>query len=113
MKGKLSEQEQEFFLTGAKTCLDVMEALEEFRRQVQERCLETVKTRLKDLSVASQIEWDSKALRPYSSSAEAHFLGVRIMIESLASFCRKTHKSLFNQALGPIQVTGLRPERFF
>ena len=57
MIGKRSGSEQEFFLTGVMTCLDVMEALEEFRRQVQERCRDTVKSRLNDLSEACGIEW--------------------------------------------------------
>jgi hypothetical protein len=88
MKGNLSEREQEFFLTGAKTCLDVMEALEEFQRQVQERCRETVNMRLKDLSGACLIEWNAEDLRDYSETRKkgadlAHFLGVKIAIQSL------------------------------
>jgi hypothetical protein len=73
MKGKLSEREQEFFLTGARTCLDVMEALEEFQRQVRERCRETVKARLTDLTEACGIEWKATDLRDYSETEkQAH-----------------------------------------
>ncbi len=88
MKGKRSGSEQEFFLTGVMTCLDVMEALEEFRRQVQERCRDTVKSRLNDLSAACGIEWKAEDLRDYSETEKtgadrAHFLGVKIAIASL------------------------------
>lgn len=87
MSGKRSEAELEFFLTGAKTYLDVEDALAEFRRQVQGRCRAVVKERLPDICCACQMEWTTDDLQDYKEGGGPSFLGVKISLEVLGGVC--------------------------
>lgn len=72
------EPPTEFFLTGAKTFLDVDDAVREFTRQVQDRCRDIVRERLQELSSASGIAWREADLREYKEvNNRGAFLGVQ------------------------------------
>jgi hypothetical protein len=62
MNDDLFRDEQEFFLIGAKTYLDVLEAIDAFRERAQKRCRETVESRLQELAAACRVDWGPKDL---------------------------------------------------
>jgi len=81
---KRSEAELEFFLTGAQTYLDVEDAVEEFRRQVQERCGEVAQLRLADIAQACDQEWAVEQLKDYAEKADvSRYLGKWVAVEGL------------------------------
>jgi hypothetical protein len=84
MNRKRSEPELEFFSTGAKTYLDVEEAVEEFRRQVQERCGEVAQLRLADIARACDQEWVAGDLKDYKQKDDSgRYLGKSVVVEGL------------------------------
>src|ERR1700730_11151695 len=83
-----SDDENEFFLTGAKTYLDVEDAVEEFRRQVQERCGEVVESRLTDICHACDQEWVAEQLKGLSGENRVS------QISRQAGGCRRSRPPL-------------------
>jgi len=65
MSIKGSEAGREFFLTGAKLYLDVEDALEEFRRRVQEKCARVVEARLREIGQKIGQQWSPEDIRAY------------------------------------------------
>src|SRR5580704_12893500 len=70
-----ADQEKEFFVTGARTYLDVDAAMTEFRRQVQDQCKRVVSKRLDAINRAAVMDWTPNDLKDYR---EADLAGVHI-----------------------------------
>lgn len=85
MSKERSGPEQEFFVTGAETWLDVEDAIVEFRRQAQQRCREVVEPRLRDISDACKMEWKADQLLDFRErTADWGCLGQKLRLGSVA-----------------------------
>jgi|SRR5450432_127155 len=104
MSRKRSEPELEFFLTGAKTYLDVEDAVAEFQRQVQERCGEVAGSRLKDIAHVCDQEWVAEQLKDYTEKDNvSRSLGKWVAVEGLGrlAFYFKAYRDDGEVAFGP------------
>jgi hypothetical protein len=89
----MNDAEREFFVTGAKTYLDVNDAMAEFHRQVQHQCTDVLATRLRDLNRACQMDWTSVDLKDYQWR-EGHHIGKQLSIDGFGGlyFCLELYR---------------------
>jgi hypothetical protein len=86
MTTNASQEERDFLITGAKTYLDVDDAMEEFRRQIQEQSRGVVLGRIGDLKRVCEQEWSANDIRRYSESGAGFFqLGHKLGVKELGS----------------------------
>ena len=86
MNADTSDAKKDFLITGARTYLDVDEAMKEFRRQIQEQSRRAVMGRLGDLTRVCGQEWSANDVRPYSERESDVFqLGHKLGVKELGS----------------------------
>ena len=84
MNTDASQAERDFLITGAKTYLDVDDAMEEFRRRIQEHSRSVVLERIGDLRRVCEQEWSTADVRRYSESgADVFQLGHKLGVKEL------------------------------
>jgi hypothetical protein len=66
MSDNRSDKEREFFVTGAKTYLDVDEAMAQFRRTIQDQITTLVNGRLDEINRACEMDWNPNDLGDYT-----------------------------------------------
>jgi len=96
MNTDTSQEERDFLIAGARTYLDVDEAMEEFRRQIQKQSRRVVAERIGDLTRVCGQEWSANDVRRYSERETGVFqLGHKLGVKELGSnygglyFCLK------------------------
>jgi hypothetical protein len=90
MNNNESNKEGEFFVRGAKTYLDVDDAMAEFRRQVQDQCTKVVSGRLDEIMRAAEMDWTPNHLKDYNErSPDRLYLGKQVWVENFGGlyFC--------------------------
>lgn len=104
-----SAAEREFFLNGAKLYLEVKDALEEFRRQVQEKCANVVQPRICDIGGACEMDWSLQALTEYKWGPEGtQEFGRKLAIQGLGKndgglyFCLELYREDGRCACGAV-----------
>jgi hypothetical protein len=81
-----SDKEREFFVTGARTYLDVADAMAEFRRQVQDQCSIVVSRRLDEINRACEMDWTRNALKDYIwPQSDCFHVGNKILVKELGN----------------------------
>lgn len=81
-----SDTEREFFVTGAKTYLDVDDAMAEFRRVVREECTSVASQRMEEIKQACQMDWTRNSLKDYFWRAPNGFhFGKKIPVKELGT----------------------------
>jgi hypothetical protein len=102
MNNGLSDRERDFFVTGAKTYVDVDDAMAEFRRLVQQQCRTIVRARLGEVNQACGMHWMANDLNDYSQkTSDDLYVGNQVEVEGLGGlyFClrlsRKDDGKLF------------------
>jgi hypothetical protein len=86
MNGNGSDQEKDFFVTGAKTYLDVDAAMVEFRRQVQDLCMNVAIDRLHEINRASGMDWTRNDLKDYrETDLNCVYLGKQVQVEDFGT----------------------------
>lgn len=79
-----SDKRMEFFVTGAKTYLDVDDAMAEFRRLVQDQCSNNVRQKLGEINQACEMNWRTSDLKDYVwHPPDRIHLGKKILVENL------------------------------
>lgn len=85
MNTDTSQEEGDFLIAGARTYLDVDEAMEEIRRQIQKQSRRVVAGRIADLARACGQEWSANDVRRYSERETGIFqLGHKLGVKELA-----------------------------
>jgi hypothetical protein len=90
MKNEGSDRKREFLITGARTYVDVDDAMMEFRRLVQDQCRKVVSVRLDEVSRACGIDWKPNEIRNYIERTAYYFnFGKQLAVEKLGGlyFC--------------------------
>jgi hypothetical protein len=94
-----SQAQSDFLITGARTYLDVDDAMEEFRRLIQEQSRRVVLGRIGDLKRVCEQEWSANDVRRYSESGAEFFqVGHKLGVKELGStygglyFCLKLYR---------------------
>jgi hypothetical protein len=83
-----SDQEREFFVTGAKTYLDVDDAMAQFRHMIQDKITTSVSRRLDDINQACDMAWTTNDLKDYTSRQSDSFLvGKQVTVENGGLYC--------------------------
>jgi hypothetical protein len=81
-----SAAEREFFLSGAKLCLDVEDALEEFRRQVYDKCASVVRQRLSEMGRACKVNLSSPCAYKYNDpTGSSREIGAKLLLQGLGN----------------------------
>uniref|UniRef100_E6PWY7 PD-(D/E)XK nuclease superfamily protein n=1 Tax=mine drainage metagenome TaxID=410659 RepID=E6PWY7_9ZZZZ len=73
MNNEKSDKKKDFLIKGARTYIDVDDAMTEFRRLVQDQCLEVVKKRLDDLNYACGMDWKQYQVKNYLERKDDYF----------------------------------------
>jgi hypothetical protein len=99
----MNDPEREFFLTGAKSYLDVSDAMSEFRRQVQQQCTEVITARLQDINQASQMDWTADDLKDYQWT-EGHDIGKQLPVDGFGGlyFCLELYREASGVCYGAL-----------
>lgn len=90
----MNDVEGEFFLAGARTYLDVNDAMAEFRRYVQRLCAKAVTSRMRDVNRASQMNWTTADLKDYLWT-DGYHIGKQLAVNGLGGlyFCLELSRS--------------------
>ncbi len=96
MRDDESEKEKEFLVTGARTYLDVDDAMIEFRRQIQDQCRAVVCSRLAEINRACNRNpnWTHNDVKTYFerfTGDDCLYVGCRLDVEGFGGlyFCLK------------------------
>lgn len=90
MSNSGSDEERDFFATGAGKYVDVDDAITEFRRLAQHKSRTVVSGRLDELNEACGMHWTIKELADYlEKTDDYHYLGNKIEVKGLGGlyFC--------------------------
>jgi hypothetical protein len=80
------DKETDFFVTGAKTYLDVEAAMAEFRRQVQGHCMKVASDRLDEINKAAEMDWTRNDLKDYRGvELNRVYLGKQVQVEGFGT----------------------------
>jgi hypothetical protein len=86
MSEAVSNKEREFFVTGAKTYLDVDDAMAQFRRRIQDQVTKLVDRRLDEINRACETDWTANDLRDYTERLSDCFcVGKQVALENFGA----------------------------
>jgi hypothetical protein len=81
-----SDTVREFLVTGARTYLDVADAMAEFRRQVQDQCTTVVSRRLDEINRACEMDWTGNGFKDYIWPQSGCFhVGKKVLVKELGN----------------------------
>ena len=83
MSNKESDNEGEFLVAGAKTYLDVDDAMEQFRRLVQDHCTAMLSKRIDEVNRICKMDWTPNDLKDYKwRQPDSFHIGKHFAIEN-------------------------------
>lgn len=105
MNNSGADLERDFFVTGARTYLDVDDAMTEFRRFVRNHCRVVASKRLGEINRACEMEWTANDLKDYSwRQPDCFHVGKQIAVENLGGiyFCLEMYRENDSVASGTL-----------